>query len=323
MVGLERGQILHSDAVILNRNKRPTGQGPSFIDTENVFAVDGRQPLYMIDSFVSANDSSWVYKAKDLTNKDYVAIKISKAGVYATKGTSDILELEAKTMAKLRRCRGVVYVRNLLRMGDGNRAIVMDFIEYPTLEDKINHLFSVESPIEDAELIKVVKEVSKTSEYMARFDLFHTDLKPGNIYLDPTYTLISDFGISTWVLQDRSMVPGESIYMAPEIIVSKGKVKPNLRSEEFVIAEIAYQMLTNDLIFKLRNKAGPEKVIRAMEEFSYLQLRDFASLEKRLGPRRAILVDNVLGKVLEKNPQKRYPGPVEFSKALEKAILST
>ena len=145
--------------------------------------------------------------------------------------------------------------------------------------------------------------------------VIHRDLKPANILIDENgRPRILDFGVAR--LTDSSERPtrhsepgnfvGTLPYMSPEQ-VSEDPLDLDIRTDVYSLGVIACQMLTGQLPYDLKGRSVPEAV-RVIRERSPVILSD-PSTHRRL-PKD---IETVIGKALEKAPNRRYGSVAELA----------
>src|SRR5262249_34393203 len=128
--------------------------------------------------------------------------------------------------------------------------------------------------------------------YLHERGIVHRDLKPGNIFIEHGTVKIGDYGLSKFISASRRSGQTESIgtvhYMAPE--VANGRYGKEI--DLYAIGIIFYEMLTGRVPF---DGESPGEILMkhltAQPDLSLLP-EEFRS---------------VIGRLLEKDPQRRYP----------------
>lgn len=181
---------------------------------------------------------------------------------------------------------------------------VSEYIEGQTLAQ-----WMIDNPRPDLETVRgIIEQIAKGVRAFHRLEMLHQDLRPANVMIDTSGTVkIIDFG-STRVAGimeitspiERSDLLGTAQYTAPEYFLGESG---SMRSDQFSLAVIAYQMLTGGLpygaaVARCRTRA-------ALNKLSYQPIRE----HERGIP---AWIDEVLRKALHPDPYKRYEDLSEF-----------
>ena len=105
-----------------------------------------------------------VYKAHDPSAGRDVAIKVSQAKF------SDRFNREARAVAALN------HPNNGMLYDDGPDYLVLEYVEGPTLEERITS-----GPIVQAEALDIARQIAAALEEAHRNFIVHRDLKPANV----------------------------------------------------------------------------------------------------------------------------------------------
>ena len=146
--------------------------------------------------------------------------------------------------------------------GVEERALVMELIPGPTLEDRI-----AQGPIREEEAIKIARQICDALEYAHERGIVHRDLKPANIKITPEGRVkVLDFGLAKAISEGvhanplssptitmhattAGVIMGTAAYMAPE--QARGQ-NVDQRADIWALGVLMAEMLTGKLLF-----AGP------------------------------------------------------------------
>ena len=198
--------------------------------------------------------------------------------------------------------------------------LVMEFLDGESLSKIMQQRHHL--PID--QVIKFIEPICSGVSAAHRLNIIHRDIKPLNIMIQYNKPLVEavkvlDFGLAKIKSTDASisMVQAQSTnfmgspaYMAPEQWMED---EPTNRTDIYSIGIIAYQMLTGLLPFQ--GNSLP-MIMRA-------HLQDtppsFAALGLPISP----LVESVVKRALEKDPQRRHNTIEEFCGELRNAITTS
>ncbi len=123
-----------------------------------------------------------------------------------------ILAKEAQAMWDLRH-HAIPPIRDYLRLEDGSVALVMGYIDGPTLHDLVEE----NGPIVPEDVAWIAERILNALLYMHTFGVVHGDLKPQNVIIQPDshHVAVVDFGLAAVrpTAQDGSI--GYTPYFGP------------------------------------------------------------------------------------------------------------
>jgi serine/threonine protein kinase/Tol biopolymer transport system component len=140
-------------------------------------AMVGRQlGPYKIAALLGAGGMGEVYRARDTKLGRDVAIKILPVGFTADPERQARFAREARLLATLNHPHiGAIYG---LEESDGVAALVLEFVDGPTLADRLKH-----GPLPIAEALAIARQIAEALEAAHEKGIVHRDLKPANIVL--------------------------------------------------------------------------------------------------------------------------------------------
>lgn len=183
--------------------------------------------------------------------------------------------------------------------------LVMPYALYGSLDKR--HPRGTKVPL--LTIISYIKQIAEALQYAHDQKVVHRDIKPANFLLtENEKVLLSDFGIAvtahrttSWVKQN---VAGTEAYMAPEQFHAEARIE----SDQYSLGVVVYQWLCGELPFAKGNLGYQH---------------NFASpplLHEKIPIHST--VEDVILKVLAKDPKERYPSITNFVDALEQAWQS-
>jgi serine/threonine protein kinase/outer membrane protein assembly factor BamB len=254
-----------------------------------------------------------VYRAEDPGIRRIVAIKTIHLDRFAdTAGASTLRERflrEARSAGSLSH-PGIVTVYQLGEH-QGQPYIVMEYIDGGSLERYMPGAPNVADP---KDLLQGLTVVASALDYAHRHNVIHRDIKPGNILVSRHGAFkIADFGLAK-IIRDSahsttSGLIGTPLYFAPEQL--RGSTG-SPRSDQYALGVIVYHIVTNRLPYSA--KSTEELLFQIIA----LPPPKASSLNQDLDSG----VDEVLDRVLHKDPSRRYGSCEEFMVALNEAIGS-
>ena len=131
---------------------------------------------YKISALLGAGGMGEVYRARDTKLGRDVAIKILPADFTADPERRARFAREARLFASLNHPHiGGIYG---LEESDGVAALVLEFVDGPTLADRLEH-----GPLPIAEALAIARQIAEALEAAHEKGIVHRDLKPANIVL--------------------------------------------------------------------------------------------------------------------------------------------
>jgi serine/threonine protein kinase len=191
--------------------------------------------------------------------------------------------------------------------------LAMEHIDGHTLKDfcRKDTLLPVDK------VIDIVSNACKALDYAHNKGVVHWDIKPANIILNSAgMAKITDFGIARMTHQARAeameeketKISGTFSYMSPQHIATPHMVDG--RSDIFSLGCVLYELLTGQMAFDGDSIYAVAYKIAHEEPDSILKIR----------PELPEILDGIVKKALQKEPDKRYQTGMEFAYDLGVAL---
>ncbi|MBT3322274.1 MAG: serine/threonine protein kinase [Anaerolineae bacterium] len=245
-----------------------------------------------------------VYRARDKMLERDVAIKLLRDDY------SEDEEFRAKFHQEARAAANLSHP-NIVTVHDfgfdvGKLFIVMEFVDGPDLKSLIKRQGRVS--VKDA--LAVMVQACAGIGYAHRAGLVHCDVKPHNFLVSPDRRLkVTDFGIAralSSIKHDEysDVVWGSPQYFAPEQATGGA---PSPASDVYSLGVILYELLTGTLPF----------VAPTPEELARLHMKETPVLLSEYIPDVPPALEQIVAKVLSKEPSRRYRTADQFGRVLE------
>jgi len=256
----------------------------------------------------------WVYLAHDEELDRLVAVKIPHRSLFCSEEELRRFLDEARTAAKLIHA-GVVPVYYFGREPDGTTYIVMEYIEGPSLAERL-----ASGTIPPTQVMTLLASVADAVAYIHRKGFVHRDIKPRNILLDSeSRPHVADFGLALHESTQRHLSgdsSGTLAYMPPEQIEGKTQWLDG-RADVWALGVILYEMLTGRRPFQ-----GD-----SYEELKQEILHREPKPPRQIDPAISVRLESICLKCLSKNLTGRFATAGDLSKALSQgqssALLSS
>ncbi len=279
-------------------------------------------PYEIVDP-IGAGGMGEVYRARDTRLDRTVAIKVLPEHLAANPEFRQRFEREARAVAALNHPH--ICVLHDIGRQEGIDFLVMEYLEGETLAARI-----ARGPLSTETLLQYAAQVAQALAAAHRQTVYHRDLKPGNVMLTKTGAKLLDFGlakvgpavaapgpgVSLSVLPTQALdltlkgtVLGTFYYMAPEQLQGK---PADARSDLFAFGAVLYEMATGRKAFDGKSVAS---VIGAIIDSDPPPISS-------LQPASPALLDHVVRKCLEKDPDRRWQSAQDVGNALEGVALA-
>jgi serine/threonine-protein kinase len=247
-----------------------------------------------------------VYKARHRRLDKLVALKLVRAGVYASTEERTRFEREARAIARIRH----PHVVQIFDFGEqqGQLFFSMELLEAGTLTRRLRG-----QPLPQREAAELVRTLALAVAEAHRLGVWHRDLKPGNVLFAADGPVkITDFGLAK-VLDDAGSdtcseaILGTPAYMAPEQARGETrKIGPS--ADVYALGAILYETLTGRPLFQGETRSHMLALVRDREP-------DAPSHHQ---PGLARDLEAICLKCLEKEPGQRYPSAAELADDLDR-----
>jgi tetratricopeptide (TPR) repeat protein len=295
------------DSGLFPSPSKPNTVGPTEqtgLETADLPGVPGFEVL----DILGRGGMGVVYKARQLSLKRLVALKMILAGAHAGSAQLARFRNEAEAIARLQH-PNVVQIHEV---GEHNRLpyFSMEYVEGGSLAQRLNA-----TPWPPKKAAALIETIARAVQAAHEKGIIHRDLKPGNILLAPAPSSlfphpsplapfvpkVADFGLAKRLADEAGAtltgtVLGTPSYMAPEQALGRNRdIGP--ATDVYALGAILYELLTGRPPFKA---ASPAETL--------LQVQSAESLPPtRLQPGIPRDLETIVLKAIAKEPVQRYP----------------
>ncbi|HEX2978643.1 MAG TPA: protein kinase [Anaerolineaceae bacterium] len=258
---------------------------------------------YQLQQTLGTGGMAVVYRAQDLMLERPVAIKILREETSSDVDFQNRFRQEAKAAANLSH-PNIVTVHDF-GLDAGRLFLVLEYM--PGTDLKSLERQRGRFPVEEA--LQIITQACAGVGYAHRAGLIHCDIKPHNILVSPDQRVkVTDFGIARALAsvqpdEHTDVVWGSPQYFSPEQAAGG---PPSPASDVYSLGVVLFEMLTGQLPFQA---ADPGELARLHREAQ-------PPFPRQLNPEIPPHLEQVLLKVLSKEPSSRYRTADQFGRVL-------
>jgi non-specific serine/threonine protein kinase/serine/threonine-protein kinase len=249
-----------------------------------------------------------VYKAQDLKLDRIVALKFLPSHLTSDGEAKKRFLREAKAVSALDH-PNICTIHEIGELPEGDVFLVLSYCEGETLEGRME-----KGMMDIEEAVEIASQIGSGLHRAHERGIIHRDIKPANIMITSEGKIkILDFGVAKLTGHTILTVAGSSIgtvaYMSPE---QHHGMEVDSRSDIFSLGLVLYQMLAGEHPFKAEHEAA---MIYCIMNEDPPPLRRFRSdIPEAL--------QELIGRLLEKNREKRLQSLKDISAKLKRALKS-
>ena len=258
---------------------------------------------YQLLETLGSGGMAVVHRARDQMLERYVAIKVLREDYSQSDAFREQFRQEARAAANLSH-PNIVTVHDF-GFDQGQLFLVMELVPGTDLKTMIHQRGRV--PVDQA--IPLVVQACAGIGYAHRAGLVHCDVKPHNILITPDGRVkVTDFGIARALAtmspdEHSDIVWGSPQYFAPEQAAGDA---PSPSSDVYSLGVVLYEMLTG----------APPFVGENVDELARQHLEDDPTSLSEFLPDVSPTLEQIISKVLSKEPSARYRTADQFGRVL-------
>jgi serine/threonine protein kinase len=249
-----------------------------------------------------------VYKAKQLSAKRLVALKMIRDGALADAEHCARFRIEAEAAARFQH-------PNLVRIYEVGEHQGLPYFSMELAEGGSLDKTLAGRPLPPAEAAQFIQTLAYAVHYAHEKQILHRDLKPANIVLTMDgRPLITDFGLAKRLDRDTAMTASEAVmgtanYMAPEQADGQAKYA-GPATDIYALGAILYELLTGVPPFTAATRAEVLLQVVADEPVAPTRLRPEVPPD----------LETICLKCLEKAAEERYASAQELAEDLHRHL---
>jgi serine/threonine protein kinase len=265
---------------------------------------------YRLLGLIGEGGMGQVYRARDSMIPRDVAVKILPAELASQPGYQERFRREAHTAAQL----AEPHVIPIFDTGeiDGRLFLVMPIVKGVDLASMLHR----DGPMNASRAVRIIEQLASALDAAHAQGLVHRDVKPSNALITGTagrdFAYLIDFGIvhdsAATKLTRTGSVIGTLAYMSPERF-STGKA--DARADIYALGCVLYECLTGSQPFPGNS----------MEQQIAGHLTAPPPRPSQLQPAIPTGFDDVIARVMAKNPDDRYQSAQGLVDAAEQALV--
>lgn len=262
--------------------------------------LEGRYELLELIGF---GGMAVVFKAKDLKEDRYVAIKILKDEYLQNDDFKRRFRNESKAIALLSH-PSIVKVYDV-NFSDNIQYIVMEYIDGITLKEYIEQ----QKTVKWKEAVHFTVQILRALQHAHDNGIVHRDVKPQNVMLLEDGTIkVMDFGIARFARENGRTMSDKAIgsvhYISPE--QARGEVTDE-RTDIYATGVMMYEMLTGKVPFD-----GDTPVSIAIKQMQIEPKRP-----REINPDIPVGLEEIILRAMQKDPQLRYQTAAEMLRDID------
>ncbi|MFO0605653.1 MAG: protein kinase [Polyangiales bacterium] len=262
----------------------------------SVAGAAGAATRYQLHGELGRGGMAVVYRATDTVLGRDVALKFVADEALGRREFREMFLREARSVAQLNH-PNIVTIYDVGTL-EGRTFLAMELVE----GDTVDHLVAERKRLPVVEALRVTLQVLQALEYAHGRQIIHRDVKPANMMRTAAGLVkLMDFGLAKSVdgAAKASVIAGTPAYMPPEQFAGHNV---DHRADLYAVGVSLYEMLTGELPFTSPLRSGDAPSVRAA------------------APQVPALVDDVLRRVLDVDPARRFQSARDLAAPLQKVL---
>jgi serine/threonine protein kinase/Tfp pilus assembly protein PilF len=308
------------------------GEGPELdaaVERAAAAAADPEVPAsvgnYRLVQRLGEGGMGVVYEAEQQNPRRRVALKLIRAGPYASDRTRRLFQREVEALGRLKHS-GIATIYESGAAADGQPFLAMELVKGVALQQ----WFERQAPLPSLHKehvrgrIGLFRSICDAIGYAHQHGVIHRDIKPSNIMVldgapGEAAIKVLDFGLARFsestgeltLATAVGVVQGSVPYMSPEQARGEND-RVDLRSDVYALGVLLYWLLTAHHPYLDKS----EGLATALARVAEAQPKDFRAWDLRSDQDLELIVR----KALEKDPERRYQSVAAFTADLDRYL---
>ena len=306
---------------------------PPVLPIEAVDSIGG----YRILGVLGEGGMGVVYDAEQSSPHRRVALKVMRRGHTVDEVHARMFHHEAQTLARLRHPK-IAAIFESGHTVDGHDFFAMELVRGQTLGNWLDSRPAPRTAGEVRTRLRLFQSLCEPVHYAHQRGVIHRDLKPANIMVTEDHdggietgakatpgVKILDFGLAriadpdmeaATLMSEVGVIRGTLPYMSPEQTRSEAEAI-DVRTDVYALGVILYEMITGRRPYDLDSSSLIDAVRIICEE-----LPQPINTQARAGITLDADLETIVGKALEKEPERRYGSVSELADDIERYLSS-
>ncbi|HTD52627.1 MAG TPA: serine/threonine-protein kinase, partial [Thermoanaerobaculia bacterium] len=267
-----------------------------------------------------------VFEAEQKNPSRRVALKVVRGGHFVDESYLRMFRREAETLARLVH-PNIAAIYEVGRTEDGQQFFTMELVHGQTLGAYVRDRLGGGHPNREQlrERLRLFDTICRAVNYAHQRGVIHRDLKPSNIVVTASGDVkILDFGLAritdadvavATVMTEVGSIWGTLPYISPEQARGDSRYI-DLRTDVYSLGVVLYELLSGGYPYETQTVS----MVQALLAVSEAQPRALKKAEG--GEAIAADLQTIVGKALEKEPDRRYQSAAAFAEDVERYLAS-